>query len=117
MTPLLVITAVVATATLVLIGFAISAIIQFKRTLINVDDLVVNVNKQLDPLLIDLHDTVRQLNGELGSITEITKSVKDIGDKVSATTRIVHEAISSPLITVASISAGAKEAIKKLVGR
>lgn len=117
MTPSLVITAVVATATLVLIGFAISAVIQFKKTLVNIDDLVVNINKQLDPLLMDLHDTVRQLNGELGNITEITKSVKDIGDKVNATTRIVHEVISSPLIRVASISAGAKEAIKKLVKR
>ncbi len=117
MTPSLVIAVLIAAAALVLIGFAISALVQLKKTLVNVDTLVVNLNEKLSPLLNDLQDTVKQVNDELGQFDQVVRTVGNIGDKVSTTTRMVHEIVSSPLIRAVSISAGAKEAIKKLVGR
>lgn len=104
-------------AVLVLIWFAISALIQFKRTLEGIGTLAGNLDNKLGPLLTDLHEVVKQLNMELGRLDDIVLNIRDIGEKVNATTRVVHEIISSPLIKVASISAGAKEAIRKLVGK
>ncbi len=117
MIPSLVLGVILTIALLVLIGFAVSALIQLKKTLVNVDTLVVNMDGQLKPLLNELNDTVKRVNSEIGRLDDIIGTVKDIGDKVSATTRVVNEIISSPLIRVASISSGAKEAIKKFVGK
>jgi uncharacterized protein YoxC len=106
-----------AVAILILIGFAVSALIQLKKTLESVNTLVGSVDDQLGPLLADLHDTVRQANVELERIDDVVFTVIDISEKVSATTSALHGLVSSPMIKVASISAGAKGAINKLVGR
>jgi len=125
MIPYLVMSIVLTTATIVLVWFAVSALIQLKKTLLNVDTLVVNMNEQLNPLLDDLHGAVMKVNNEMDRFEDVVGTVKDVGDKVSAVTRVVHEIVSSPLLKVASISAGAKdvltagvkEAIKKMVKR
>jgi len=108
---------VLTIAALILFWFAISALIQLKKTLESIDTLAGNVDNQLMPLLTDLHEAVNKVNTELNRIDEIVLTVRDIGEKVNATTRVVHEIISSPLIKVASVSAGAKEAVRKLVSR
>lgn len=112
-----IISIVVTVALLLLIGFAVSTLIQLKRTLRNADSFIGNVDERLMPLLSDLHEAVLKVNTELDQIDEIVVNVRDIGDKVNTTTRVVHEIISSPLIRVSSVSAGAKAAIKKLVAR
>ena len=117
MQPSLAIELVLALATLVLVGLAISALIQLKKILININELVINTNRQLGPLLNDTHDTIKKMNTELHQLDEIVVNIRDIGDKVNATTRMVHEVISSPLLKIAGISAGAKGVVKKLVGR
>jgi len=117
MIPYLVIGIVLTVAFIVLVLFAVSALIQLKKTLKNVDVLAVNMNEQLSPLLDDLHDAVKKVNNEMDRFEDVVGTVKDIGDKVNATTRVVHEIVSSPLLKVASISSGAKEAIKKMVKR
>lgn len=120
----LVITIVLTVAVLVLIWYAISALIQLRKTLLSaektlmsMDVLTTNIDKKLEPLLGDMHSVVKRADRELGRVDDVMSTVKDIGDKVNAVTRVVHEVVSSPLIKVASISAGAKEAIKKMVGR
>lgn len=125
MIPYLVMGIVLTAATVILVWFAVSALIQLKKTLLNVDTLVINMNEQLNPLLDDLHDAVKKVNNEMDRYEDVVGTVKDIGDKVSAVTRVVHEIVSSPLLKVASISAGAKdvitagakEVIKKMVKR
>ena len=112
-----VISVVLTVAVLVLVWYAISALIQLKKTLENVDSLVCNVNERICPLLTDMDVVVNKVDSELGRLDEIVSTVRDISDKVNATTRVVHEVISSPLIKAASVSAGARGAIKKLVGR
>lgn len=120
----LVIGVVLAVATLILIWFAISALVQLRKTLVtaekalsNVDVLVVSINDKLGPILQDLHGVVKQADRELNRVDEVVGTIKDISDKVNAVTRVVQDVISSPLIKVASISAGAKAAINKLTGR
>lgn len=120
----LVITIVLTAAVLVLIWYAISALIQLRKTLLSaektlmsMDVLTTNIDKRLEPLLDDMHSVVKRADRELGRVNDVMSTVKDIGDKVNVVTRVVHEVVSSPLIKVASISAGAKEAIKKMVGR
>ncbi|HEY3373799.1 MAG TPA: hypothetical protein VGK02_01905 [Candidatus Aquicultor sp.] len=120
----LVLFAVITVALLIVFWFAISALVQLKKTLVraekalgNVDVLVVNLNERLDPLLYDLHGVVQQADRELSRVDEVVSTIRDIGDKVNAVTRVVNEVISSPLIKVASLSAGAREALRKIVGR
>lgn len=108
---------ILAIAVLVLIGYTVFTLIQLRKTLVSIDTLAVNVNKQIDPLLEDLHSVVKQINNELDQVDDIVLNIRDIGDKVNATTRLAHDLISSPLIKIASISTGTMETIKKLVSR
>ncbi|MDI6715956.1 MAG: hypothetical protein QME63_03295 [Actinomycetota bacterium] len=117
MTLFLILGSVLAVAALILIGFTLSVVVQLKRTLTNFDKLVVKTDEKLQPLLIDLHVAIKQINANLDQIDRVVTSVSEIGDKVNSTTQIVHELVSSPLVKIATISASTKEALKRLISR
>jgi len=48
-------------------------------------------------------------------VDDIVESVQEVTDKISSTTRIAQEAISSPLIKIASYSFGARKALKSFL--
>lgn len=109
-----VILVVVATALAV---FFIMVLNQLTKTLSSINEFVKEINRDVPPLLTKLQTTIDEVNDELGRVDEIVQSVQEVSEKVSVTSRIVQEIISSPLIKVASFSAGAKKAFDTLVGK
>ncbi len=95
--------------------FFVYVLIQLSKTLGSINELIKDVNKQVPSLLEKLQITIDEVNSELGQVGEIVKSVEEISDKVNTTTNVVQEIISSPLIKLASFSAGAKKAISTLI--
>ncbi|RJQ33132.1 MAG: hypothetical protein C4562_01575 [Actinobacteria bacterium] len=78
--------------------------------------LLKNVTNDLTPIMKQLNTTVEEINTELARLDEITKAAEDVVEKVSTTTRIAQEAVSSPLIKLVSVSAGLKKAINSFKG-
>lgn len=114
--PLVLNTALVVAA-VALAVFFILVLIQLTKTLNSINEFVKEINRDVPPLLTKLQTTIDEVNDELGRVDEIVQTVQEVSEKVSVTTKIAQEIVSSPLIKVASISAGAKKAIDTLMGR
>lgn len=100
-----------------LVFFICMALLRLSRTLESLNSMIIDVQAEVTPLLSELRVTIDQVNSELETVDDVVQSVQEIGDKVTATATVVQEIISSPLIKVASLSAGAKEAIGVLLKR
>lgn len=108
---------VLTIAIIVLIVFVITVLVQLTRTLSSLNQFIKDTDRGLIPALEELQLLLKRANGELGRIDEIVSSIQDISDKVQTTMRIAQDIVSSPLIKVASLSAGTREAIRKFIGR
>lgn len=104
-------------ALVVLVIFAIAILAQVFRVLGNLNNLAKGVSEEIPPLLAKLQTTVDDINTELERVDEIVASVAEVSEKVQATTRLAQEVVSSPLIKLASFSAGTKKALSSLLGR
>jgi uncharacterized protein YoxC len=109
--------AILTLCALLLTGFIVYVLIQFSRTLKGVNMLLEDLQKTVPSMLEKLDKTIASVSSEAQRVDEIMKSVEEIGEKVTATAEIAKEIISSPLIKIASLSAGAKKAINTLLGR
>lgn len=95
----------------ILVSFICLALMRLARTLDSLNGLIIEVRTEIIPLLGELRTTLDQVNNELDTVDEIVQSVQDAGERVTATANLLQKIISSPIIKVASFSAGAKEAI------
>ncbi|MDO8886738.1 DUF948 domain-containing protein [Candidatus Oleimmundimicrobium sp.] len=103
-----------------IIGISIGLVIllaRFSKTLNNINKLVEDVQREVMPIVSDLQVTVNKVNDGLSRIDEITGSVKDISGRFNLVVKILQEAVSSPLIKLAGVSAGAKKVINTLIKR
>lgn len=110
----LVIYAILTILAIVLVFFISSVLLQLSRTLNSLNELIIDVKAEVTPLLTELQTTLDQVNDELSTVDDIVRSMQEVSDKVNATTTVAQEVISSPLIKIASFSAGAKKAISSL---
>ncbi len=102
---------------ILLTGFIVYVLIQLSRTLKSINTLLEEMQKTIPSMLEKLDKTITNVSNEAERVEEVMKSVEEISGKVTATAEIVREFISSPLIKIASLSAGAKKAINTLLGR
>lgn len=109
--------AVLTVAVVALIGFVISAMIQLQKALVSADRLLKNINDQVAPISSNLISSLERVDGGLGRIDEVVRSVQEMSERVQHTMEVVREVITSPLVKVASFSAGTREAIKKFISR
>ncbi len=108
----------VLTAALVILTVAVVFIlIQMFRTLGNLNRLISDLGREVPPILSKLQRTVDEVNVELGRVDEIARTVQEVTDKVQVTMEVAQEVVSSPLIKLASLSAGTKKAWSSLVGK
>lgn len=113
----LILNAALVLAVVALAVFFIMVLIQLTKTLSSINEFVKEINRDIPPLLTKLQTTIDEVNDELGRVDEIVQTVQEVSEKVSVTTSVAQEIISSPLIKVASISAGARKAIDTLMGK
>ncbi len=102
---------------LALIAFVIFVLAQLYRTLRRFEDLLVNLNEDLPPVLSKLQTTLDGVNSEMDRIEQLVATFEEVGAGVQSTTSFVRRAVSSPFIRVAGFASGAGAALSRLVGR
>ncbi len=102
---------------IVLIVLGIVALVRLLQLMKQVREAVTELDKELIPTLLKLQRTLDDVRGELDGVHSVMETVEEVGDKVAKTARIAQELISSPLIKVAGIGAGARKALDTLRGR
>jgi predicted PurR-regulated permease PerM len=99
----------------ILVFFICLVLVRLARTLESTNILITDVRTELTPLIGELRVTIDQINSELDNVDEIVQSVQDAGEKVTATASLIQKVVSSPVIKIASFSAGAKQALNVLL--
>lgn len=85
----LALTAVIAFV--VLVGYVVWALIQFRRTLQRVDELIVNTERELTPLLSNLRESSESLRGSVAHLQKgveraetLLEAIGEVGDSIHA---------------------------------
>lgn len=100
-----------------LVAYLVTVLIQLRKTLASAEELIKNVNTQITPLSANLNEAVERVNKELDRVDVVVGSVQEMSERVQVTMEIIREVITSPLVKVASFSAGTREAIKRFISR
>ncbi|MBI4744125.1 MAG: DUF948 domain-containing protein [Actinobacteria bacterium] len=98
-----------------MILFIIAVLVQVVRLLNSVNNFVKDTHKEVVPSLNKLQTTIDEINSELARVDTIVQSVQDVTEKVSTTTKVAQEALSSPLIKLAGFSTGIKKTLDSLM--
>jgi uncharacterized protein YoxC len=109
--------AVLTLALVTLVGFVISVLIRLQRTLESADRLLQHLDEQVDPISRNVIGSLERINGDLGRVGEVVRSLEEMSRRVQATMELAREAIASPLVKVAGFSAGTREAIKRFISK
>jgi len=88
-------------AFVVLVVFLLVVLVQLRRTLQNIDDLVVNTNRELTPLLSNLRESSERIKTMVGELQHgmrraegLLEALGEVGDSVHA----VNEALRGGVI-------------------
>lgn len=100
-----------------LVGFIIIVLIQLKKTLVGIDELVRQVNTELIPILSKAQTTLDEVNSELSRVNGIVTSIHGVSERVQTTTDAAKKLVASPAIKLSGIAAGLKAAGAKLISR
>lgn len=106
---------IAAGAFVVLIAFIVPILLQVRKTIATVNDFIESTEKEIMPTLNKLQTTVEEVNQELSKVNETTASVQSAVNKVEHITKLVQEVVSSPLIKIASFSAGLQGAARSFL--
>ena len=100
---------------LVLIGFIISVIVEYKRTAIRLRETIDSVEKTVIPTIDELKLTiisVRKITDDVGSVSEDIKelsgSVKEISSNISNTSEAVRGLAIGSAQQISGVKAGVK---------
>lgn len=108
---------IAAVAFVILVIFIIPILLQLRKTLATLNQFVERAEREILPTLNKLQTTVEEVNEELAKVNDTTASVQDAAKKIDNIVRVVQEIVSSPLIRVASISAGVQGAVRAFLKR
>lgn len=73
---------------------------------------IANISRELVPLIQKLNESVDQVNRELERVDTVVSQVEELSEKVNTSIGVLKSVISSPLIKLASLSAGVRKAIE-----
>ena len=79
-------------------------------------EMIDGVTSETVPLLGEVKTTVSNVNRELDRTDTILESAGNMAKSAERLTAVVEQTVSSPLIKVIAVSAGAGKAVKKLFG-
>jgi len=94
--------------------FLSATLLNLFRVLESTKGLIDGVAEETVPLLGEVKTTVSSVNKELDRADGIVESAANITRSVERLTEVVEKTVSSPLIKVAAVSAGAAKAVKNL---
>jgi len=93
------------------------ALFKLGGTLVRMDTVISDVDREAVPLLQKAGTTLDGVNANLGNVDQITKDVADITDKIDAMATAVEGAVSTPARKAASFSAGVQGAVSSFMRR
>ena len=106
-----IILAVIA-ATFVALAIYIAVTLRdLRHTLASIEKLANRLDTQVVPLVSKANRALDEINEELVRVEGIVRNVEDVSVKVGATAEVARHALSSPLVKLASWSAGMKKAV------
>jgi uncharacterized protein YoxC len=114
--------ALITLAVVITAGFLISLIIELRKTVRNISDLLKTTEESLKPTLEELQLTLKSLRNISDDINEVTTdiktfsgSVKDVGMNVRHVSNLVEGLTSSTFIKVTGLKAGIKAGLMVLL--
>lgn len=96
-----------------LIGFVIFVLAQLYRTLKTFEDLLVDLRKDLPPVLAKLQTTLDGVNSEIDRIEQLAATFEQVSTGIQSTTGAVQRVVASPFIKVAGLASGAGAALSR----
>ena len=93
------------------------ALFKLGGTLVRMDTVISDVDREAVPLMQKAGTTLDGVNANLGNVDQITKDVADITDKIDAMATAVEGAVSTPARKAASFSAGVQGAVSSFMRR
>ena len=93
------------------------ALFKLGGTLVRMDTVISDVDREAVPLMQKAGVTLDGVNANLGNVDQITKDVADITDKIDAMATAVEGAVSTPARKAASFSAGVQGAVSSFMRR
>lgn len=106
---------IIAVAVAVLAGYLVSLIIQLKKTIQAVNEVLKSTEGSLKSTLDEVQLTLRSLrnisddiNEVTGDIKTLSGSVRDVGRNIRYVSDLVEEAASSTSVQVSGLKAGVK---------
>lgn len=106
-----IILAVIAVTFVALAAYMVVTLREFRRTLASIERLSNRLDAQVVPLASKANRALDEINEELVRVEGIVRNVEDVSSKVGATAEVARHALSSPLVKLASWSAGMKKAV------
>ncbi len=103
-------------AIILMSAFSIVAIIiavPLFKLLVKANHIVGSLDNRMDPMVEELNAIVGNLNTEVATINDITKSAGSIVEQLEKIIRLARIIITSPIIKLISTTAGIVSGIKK----
>jgi uncharacterized protein YoxC len=104
---------ILAVAWAVLVIFLCLAVYNTSVVLASTKALIDGITQETVPLLSEVTTTVTSVNKELNRVDSIVESVGNIVKSAEHVSKIIEQAVSSPLIKVAAYGAGLTRAAKR----
>jgi uncharacterized protein YoxC len=113
---------IIAIAVAVTAGYVISLIIELKKTLQSVNNLIKTTEESLKPTIEEVQQTLRSTRGITDNLNDVTSdiktlssSVRDVGDTVRQVSSAVGGFSSLARIQASGIKAGVKTGVMYLL--
>ena len=100
----------------VLIVVFIVALLQSIKTLTNLGVLIRNLNEQVLPLADEIKNLLNGVNTKLARVEDIATSVREVSDKIQATSQVAKMVMSAPVTRVTGWAGAAKLLLQGLSG-
>lgn len=100
----------------VLVLFIALMLVNLVRVLESTRSLIDGIRQETVPLLGEVKNSVVGVNKELDRVDGIMASAGNITKSVERVSAVVEKAVSSPLVKVIALSAGASKAVKRFRG-
>ncbi|MHB8294475.1 MAG: hypothetical protein ACYDH5_07570 [Acidimicrobiales bacterium] len=106
-----------AVAAVVLATAGVIALYSATRALLAASRALLELRDELVPLVTELGGTAKYARADLERLEGVLGSAESVSETMDATARLVHLAVSNPLIKVVAFSTGVARAGERLRGR
>jgi hypothetical protein len=111
--------ALVVAVVLCALGFAalVAALLGVQRSMVEVRRSVDELTRQVQPLMIDLRESVDTARSDLDRFDRVLGSAEAISSAMEGSSRMARVALSTPVIKTVALASGSKRALRRKAAR